>query len=110
MPIASYDVGAMRVRRRSFDGFEGFMVALGVLFMALSVVSIVVVIALVIALPSADVDFPTGTGLPTNPSTIRIAKIFGIVLFGLLALVAYSVSDLLLEHPWQRLRRWLRKR
>jgi hypothetical protein len=99
----------MRVRRRSFDGFEAFMVVLGVLFMALSVASVVVAVALLIALPSADVDFPTGTGLPTNPATIRIAKIFGIALFGLLALVAYSVSDLLLDHPWQRLRRRLRK-
>jgi hypothetical protein len=86
-PASSYDV-AVRLRRAS----------------------LLIVIAKVIALPSADVDFPTGTGLPTNPATIRIAKIFGIVLFGLLALVAYSVSDLLLEHPWKRLRRRLRKR
>jgi hypothetical protein len=86
------------------------MVALGVLFMVVSVASLLIVIALLITLPSADVDFPTGTGLPTNPATIRIAKIFGIVLFGLLALVAYSVSDLLLEHPWKRLRRRLRRR
>jgi hypothetical protein len=78
--------------------------------MALSVASVVAAILLIIALPGTDVDFPTGTGLPTNPATIRIAKIFGIVLFGLLALVAYAVSDLLLEHPWDRLRRRLRKR
>ena len=100
----------VKLRRRFFDGFESFMVALGVLFMALSVAAVAAVILLIIALPGTDVDFPTGTGLPTNPATIRIAKIFGIVLFGLLALVAYAVSDLLLEHPWDRLRRRLRKR
>lgn len=96
--------------KRPVDGFEVFMAALGTLFLIVSVASVAIVLGLIIALPATDVDFPTGTGLPTNPATIRIAKIFGIVFFGLLGLVAYSVSDLLLEHPWQRLRRRLRKR
>jgi len=86
------------------------MLALGILFMVVSVASVVIVIGLFIALPSSDVDFHIGTGLPTNPATMRVAKIIGIVLLGLLGLVAYSFSDLLLEHPWERLRRRLRKR
>jgi hypothetical protein len=100
----------VRLGKRSIDGFETFMTGVGWLFLAVSVASVLVTLALVVSLPGADVDFPTGTGLPTNPATIRIAKIFGILLFGLLAVVAYSVSDLLLEHPWDRLRRRLRKR
>lgn len=100
----------MRLRRRSFDGFEAVMVGLGVFFMAVSVASALIVVALIIALPDADVNFPTGTGLPTNPATMRIAKIFGILLFGLLAVIAYAVSDLLLERPWERLRRRFRNR
>jgi hypothetical protein len=100
----------MRLWKGPVDGFETFMATLGLLFMAVSIVSVVVAVALVIALPGTDVDFPTGTGLPTNPATIRIAKIFGILLFALLAVIAYAVSDLLLEHPWARLRRRLRKR
>jgi hypothetical protein len=100
----------MRLGKRSVDGFETFMTALGLLFMAVFMASAVVTVALIVALPATDTEFPTGTGLPTNPATIRIAKIFGIVLFSLLGLVAYSVSDLLLEHPWQRLWRRLRRR
>lgn len=104
-----YD-GGVRLGKRSVNGFETFTAALGLLFMAVSLASVVVVVMLLVALPGSDVDFPTGTGLPTNPATIRIAKIFGILFFALLGVVAYSVSDLLLEHPWQRVRRRLRKR
>jgi hypothetical protein len=100
----------MRVGKRSVYGLESLLVFLGVGFMVLSVVSLVVVISLIVALPNADIDFPNGSGLPINPATMRIAKIFGILLFGLLALIAYSVADLLLEHPWGRFRRRLKNR
>jgi hypothetical protein len=100
----------MRVGKRSVYGLESVLVVLGVAFMVLSVVSVLFAVGLIVALPNSDIDFPDGSGLPINPATMRIAKVFGILLFGLLALIAYAVADLLLEHPLGRLRRRLRNR
>lgn len=101
---------AVKVGKRSVYGLESALVVLGVAFMAISVVSLLFAVGLVVAMPNPDIDFPDGSGLPVNPATMRVAKIFGILLFGLLALIAYSVADLLLEHPVERLRRRFRKR
>jgi hypothetical protein len=100
----------MRVGKRSVYGLESMLVVLGVAFMVLSVVSVLFAVGLIVALPNPDIDFPDRSGLPINPATMRTAKVFGILLFGLLALIAYAVADLLLEHPLGRLRRRLRNR
>jgi hypothetical protein len=97
-------------RRRRLRLLEVVATIIGIFFAAVFVGSTFLVAFLIVTWGDPDTSFPFGAAARANPGSVRLFKGLGIGIFAALAIVSWGVTDMFLDHPWSRLRRWWRRR
>jgi hypothetical protein len=71
------------VARNRFTGFDAFLLILGALFLAMSVVCVIATVTVLLSWSDPEAGFPAGPGF------IRFSKGFSLVFFPIAALVTF---------------------